>query len=54
MPVTTVGGSTGPLIMAKVFDWTGSYEIGLMVLSVAWALSGIAMYFAGPTARAAR
>lgn len=49
MPVTALGGAAGPLVMAKVFDWTGSYEIGLLVLSGAWALSGIAIYFARPT-----
>lgn len=53
MPVTTVGGSIGPLMMAKIFDWTGSYEIGLLVLAGAWALSGVAMYFVGAPGRRA-
>lgn len=53
MPVTSLGGATGPLMMAKVYDWTGSYEIGLLILSGAWAVSGVAMYFARPTPRPA-
>jgi len=53
LPITTIGGSTGPFMMAKIFDWTGSYELGLVVLSGAWVLCGVAMYFARPFARTA-
>ncbi len=53
LPITTVGGATGPFMMAKVFDWTGSYELGLVVLAGAWVLCGVAMYFARPFARTA-
>ena len=53
MPVTAIGGSTGPYIMAKAHDWTGDYAIGIAILAVAWALCALLMRFAKPPSRAA-
>ncbi|MBT17821.1 MAG: hypothetical protein CL889_02460 [Dehalococcoidia bacterium] len=47
-PLVAVGASMGPLLMAKVFDWTGSYEIGLLILSASWCMSATAIYAVGP------
>ena len=47
-PLVAVGASMGPLLMAKVFDWTGSYEIGLLILSASWCMSAAAIYAVGP------
>ena len=53
MPITAIGGSTGPYIMAKAFDWTGDYTIGLVILAAAWASCAVLMSFAKPPRRAA-
>ena len=47
-PLVAVGASMGPLLMAKVFDWTGSYEIGLLILSASRCMSAAAIYAVGP------
>lgn len=53
MPVTAIGGSTGPYIMAKAYDWTGDYAIGLAILAAAWAACALLMRFAKPPPRPA-
>ena len=53
MPITAIGGSTGPYIMAKAFDWTGDYTIGLVILAAAWASCAVLMSFAKPPRGAA-
>ena len=53
MPITAIGGSTGPYIMAKAYDWTGDYAIGIGILAAAWAACAALMRFAKPPRRAA-
>ena len=37
--LTLVGAVAGPIVMAAVFDWTGSYRLGLMALPLLPALA---------------
>ena len=43
-PITMLGGAGGPYMMAKIYDLTGSYTIGLLVLTAGWVVCGAAMY----------
>lgn len=44
-PVVSMAASFGPLILAFVYDSTGSYTWGLLLLVAAWALAIVPLYF---------
>lgn len=48
--ITLVGAMIGPLAMAAVFDRTGSYDLGLMVLPVLPVVAFALLWRAGPLA----
>jgi nitrate/nitrite transporter NarK len=53
VPVVSMAASGGPLLVAMLYDSTGSYTAGLLVLVAAWALAIVPLYLAGEKAPAA-
>jgi MFS family permease len=45
-PVVSMAASSGPLILALIYDSTGSYEAGLLLLVAAWALAIVPLHLA--------
>ena len=43
--ITMVGGTAGPIIMATIFDRTGSYDLGLMLFPLFPVLAFIMLWF---------
>ncbi|MCC7366315.1 MAG: MFS transporter [Dehalococcoidia bacterium] len=48
-PITTIGIAGGPSLMSVIHDTTDSYELGLMIIGLAWLLCAGAMYLARPS-----
>ena len=53
VPLTTVGAAAGPLMMSSIFDLTGSYTLGMIILAVAWATCAAFIFAVQPVQREA-